>query len=1528
VDQSTHWVVLVSAYHSTSLHFIMNLKKATLTLLASLGLAATPTLAQTIFNDTFDVGEGTIANDAGDPSDILWTRRQGGTGTGTPAVSVDTGGAFAGTGKSVDHNITGSTTTAFYDFYARFAEQTLAINESITFTFSLRLYSTPAIPNRPDQFRIVLSNTTSSGTTWSNGDSGSSYGFSLGTGPGTGATSVSQLTFRSTSSVPSGASANTSLGAHAPVYINDTNAHTVTFSVTRVSAIENLVSFKLDDQPAVAFTTTLGITPVTGGAPLTTFDHVGIMITTSPFRYRLDNLSVVRSALTPGDADGDSLDDVWESLNFGNTSAQDGAGDPDGDGYNNEAEETATSNPNNILSTPIDLDADGLLDTWEVTNFGAITAQNGSGDPDRDLVSNALEFAASTNPNDNTSWPDADTDTLNDAWEVLYFGSIAHPDAIPGANPDGDGFTNKQENDALSNPTVAISVPGDFDGDNLADAWEISNFGNITNHTGIGDPDGDRATNEQEETAGSNPNNNASWPDTDFDFLNDAWEVFYFGNITLHDYLSDPDGDTFNNDIEHTFGFDPTDPLSSPDLDGDGVADGWEVALFGSVGVHDGLADPDSDGFNNIFESGFRTNPSDGNSQPGDLNGDGISDGIILKPGGDPLPLSSFVPVGTTPPAPGWWDGLYPSAGKTYIVDGTGRGGLRSPNLTGSAYTFAGDRLVLLRNASLIWKHNGSLTFALLQSNGGVLNQAIGGTNTVGTLNGTLELLGTNPTTISAVNGAFVSNAAISGPAGLTISGSNLVTLNGAMTFTGNITVAAGYPNPATNRLTLGSASNLTFTLGNSGATNTITGAGAITLNGAFTINSTAVTTTTPGSSWALLTNTSTRTYGATFSVAGYFPDAGTVGSRKWTTVLAPFYQFDEATGLLTIVSAVDSDSDGLNDAYELSVFGDLSQTPTSDFDGDLVTNLAEFIAGTNPASSTSWPDTDSDGVNDAWELLTFGNLTTATATDMDGDTLLDTWEVARFGSIAAQTAGGDPDIDGFTNAQEFAAGSNPTVSASVPADTDGNGILDVNEQVAPYAVDADTLHLWRLDDIAPPFANAASPSHPLRGLLNGATNLRASIGGFGSSVNTNAGTTPNFGIVSYAATLVDSTNGDTASPASPAFVWQGATGTFTLEAVIKLDSLPSTWGSTGQIISMDGEGTEAQDRVFQFRINPTGSTLQFVRLNGTIQTLSVNLPLTGVHGLDTTSWFHVAVTYDGNVDTDNNIKFYWTKIIPGVTAANLLGGARMTASFPAVVHGDLAIGNEARNAGGSSEHLRGSIDEVRISAVARAATGFLFKSVSTFAAPTSLTATPGTNSVALSWTGSVGASTYTIKRSTVAGGPYTDISSGTVTGTTYTDTTAVSGNTYYYVVSAVGAIESANSNEATASVGSLYQSWATANSLTSGLNDGPTQDPENDGLVNLLEYALGGTNPLLASVSTVTTSIVTNGLSQQVIRLSFPRVNDPAISYVVQASDTLTGGFVDVVTYPAAATPVQHDDTVPLTTGTRRFLRVDVRQN
>jgi len=69
--------------------------------------------------------------------------------------------------------------------------------------------------------------------------------------------------------------------------------------------------------------------------------------------------------------------------------------------------------------------------------------------------------------------------------------------------------------------------------------------------------------------------------------------------------------------------------------------------------------------------------------------------------------------------------------------------------------------------------------------------------------------------------------------------------------------------------------------------------------------------------------------------------------------------------------------------------------------------------------------DSDSDGLTDAYEKL--ASKTLINNPDSDGDGLPDGWEVqSGFDPVASPDAGGDPDGDGLTNLQEFFGGTNP----------------------------------------------------------------------------------------------------------------------------------------------------------------------------------------------------------------------------------------------------------------------------------------------------------------------------------------------------------------------------------------------------------------------------------------------------------------------------------------------------------------------
>ena len=128
----------------------------------------------------------------------------------------------------------------------------------------------------------------------------------------------------------------------------------------------------------------------------------------------------------------------------------------------------------------------------------------------------------------------------------------------------------------------------------------------------------------------------------------------------------------------------------------------------------------------------------------------------------------------------------------------------------------------------------------------------------------------------------------------------------------------------------------------------------------------------------------------------------------------------------------VDTDSDGWDDRYEMQLFGGLTQSPTSDADGDGLSNQAEIDADTNP----NLADTDGDLLDDAAETGT-GTFIDADNTgtdpllaDSDGDGLQDGTEVTGPGTDPNNA---DSDGDGAGDGEEIAASTDPLDANSRP---------------------------------------------------------------------------------------------------------------------------------------------------------------------------------------------------------------------------------------------------------------------------------------------------------------------------------------------------------------------------------------------------------------------------------------------------------------------------------------------------------------
>lgn len=140
-----------------------------------------------------------------------------------------------------------------------------------------------------------------------------------------------------------------------------------------------------------------------------------------------------------------------------------------------------------------------------------------------------------------------------------------------------------------------------------------------------------------------------------------------------------------------------------------------------------------------------------------------------------------------------------------------------------------------------------------------------------------------------------------------------------------------------------------------------------------------------------------------------------------------------------------DRDGDGMSNDWETfhGLDPDAPSDALGDPDGDGACNLAEYRLGTRPTSNSYRLalDSDEDGLPDAWERKMFGNLSANLAGDDDGDGL-DNWEEWVIGSDPHLW---DSDGDGWDDFEEFFIRGTDASNA----DTDGDGTPDLAEDLA-----------------------------------------------------------------------------------------------------------------------------------------------------------------------------------------------------------------------------------------------------------------------------------------------------------------------------------------------------------------------------------------------------------------------------------------------------------------------------------------------
>ena len=209
---------------------------------------------------------------------------------------------------------------------------------------------------------------------------------------------------------------------------------------------------------------------------------------------------------------------------------------------------------------------------------------------------------------------------------------------------------------------------------------------------------------------------------------------------------------------------------------------------------------------------------------------------------------------------------------------------------------------------------------------------------------------------------------------------------------------------------------------------------------------------------------------------------------------------------------------------------------------------------------------------------------------------------------------------------------------------------------------------------------------------------------------------------------------------------------------------------------------------------------------------------------------------------------------------------------------------------------------------------------------PLGLVATPGDGQVSLSWDPEPTATSYSVLVPLHEG--FATLITG-LASTSYVVAGLENGSTYRFAVASANAggqgAPSALVEVTPMRTLSPRETWRETHFGSSDPTGdaADTADPDADGVVNLLEYALGG-DPLLANPGILPAASVT----ADHLALTFTRVADPGLTYRVQAVSELGASWFEIWISTGEENtdgPVTVTDAAQLSITPRRFLRLEV---